>query len=420
MESILTANTKGMFYRSIAKSYAQKNMGASPEQRFAAADILNAHLLMVEIMMSNITNMYIHRVISGLKKNGIMRQRLKQKANLLESISTDLQRRCNYHDKLQVETFCKTIFPSLVPVYIECGGTLSIKLQLLFYKTYEDMLNCIHETVRKAIEKNNVPYGDIFSNAEMVAILAQVGIDFYEVMRLKIKDLLTGIGNYSCVKSRHNEVMLSLSKDILYILGGGININLPEKESEDVHTLSASFQKELTKESLLKMIEGAIVSLKTDFIEFVIATLRVEMEDGKLPLTDIRTLLARLGTSENVRKLLREIRNIPMPEENGFDIMDFSHSLPDSLPGSPLSTFRRLCLEDHILTPPKRNEKIVLRRKIIQEAKENKGILSLVTLKKLYSVSGSKKVMLSFLKESGEELKLAIKELRNIKVYNLK
>lgn len=37
------------------------------QQRMASADILNAHLLMVEIMMTNITQKYIYEVVSCLK-----------------------------------------------------------------------------------------------------------------------------------------------------------------------------------------------------------------------------------------------------------------------------------------------------------------------------------------------------------------
>lgn len=415
MDTMTDFSTKGMAYMSWAKRWGN----ATPRQRQCAADILNAHLLMVEIMMSNVSDLYIHRVISLLKERGMMRQNLRRQARILEGISADLQKRCSLHDRMQVETFCRHIFPSLVPAYMECGGTLSLQLQILFHKTYGDNLELLYVATKKAVDRAGIPQSDLFSNVEMVAMIAQTGIDFYETILQKIKNLMDGIGKFSCVKSRHNEAMLCAAKEMLRSLGGK-DVKLPEKESEDVRTLAARFQKELVDESLLKMIESAIVSLQTSFIEFVIATLRVEMESGHLPVSDIRTLTARIGTVENVRKLLDEIRRIPLPETEDFDIMDFAQSLPDSRTDSPLATFRRLCIEDHILTPPEEDENTVLKRSLRQEARKNDGILSLDTLRTLYARVKSKKAVIEYLAESGEELAPSIKMIKKMKAEELK
>lgn len=415
MEMMTDNAMKGMAYRIRARRWGD----ATPRQRQCAADILNAHLLMVEIMMSNVTDLYIRRVISMLKERGMMRQNLKRQANVLEGISSDLQRRCSMHDRMQVETFCRHIFPSLVPVYTECGGTLSIQLQILFHKTYGNDLELLYAATKNAVDKAGIPQSDLFSNVEMVAMLAQTGIDFYGTIQEKIRNLMDGIGKFSSVKSRHNEAMLCAAKEMLRALGGK-DVQLPRKECEDVRTFAARFQKELVNESLLKMIEGSIVSLQTSFIEFVIATLRVEIEDGHLPVSDIRTLTARLGTVGNVRKLLEDIRRIPLPETEDFDIMDFSQSLPDSLPDSPLATFRRLCIEDRILTPPKEDDDTVMKRGLRQEARRNGGVLSMDTLKRLYARMKSKKALAEYLEASGEELSHSVKMLKKMKVGELK
>lgn len=91
------------------------------EIRKAGADILNAHLLMVEIMMTNITQKYIYEVVSCLKERGLMRHNMKRRANELVNLSTDLMKRCNAHDAMQVRTFTETIYPGLSGSFMRGG-----------------------------------------------------------------------------------------------------------------------------------------------------------------------------------------------------------------------------------------------------------------------------------------------------------
>lgn len=64
-------------------------------------------------------------------------------------------------------------------------------------------------------------------------------------------------------------------KDMLREMVG--NIEIPDKEGTDVRTLTAQFQMELVKDDLLKLVESGIVSLQVEFIEYVIASLRMKM-----------------------------------------------------------------------------------------------------------------------------------------------
>lgn len=91
------------------------------QQRMASADILNAHLLMVEIMMTNITQKYIYEVVSCLKERGLMRHNMKRRVNELVALSTDLMKRCNAHDAMQVRTFTETIYPGLTESFMRGG-----------------------------------------------------------------------------------------------------------------------------------------------------------------------------------------------------------------------------------------------------------------------------------------------------------
>jgi hypothetical protein len=245
------------------------------QQRMASADILNAHLLMVEIMMTNITQKYIYEVVSCLKERGLMRHNMKRRANELVNLSSDLMKRCNAHDAMQVRTFTETIHPGLSGSFIRGGGTLTQKLQNIFWKTYGEKINLIYFATKNALDKCNVRQSDLVSNMEMVAMMCTTGIEFYDCMCRKVDGLLNGVGKVNRQKSQHNEKMMAAVKDMLREMVG--NIEIPDKEGTDVRTLTAQFQMELVKDDLLKLVESGIVSLQVEFIEYVIASLRMKM-----------------------------------------------------------------------------------------------------------------------------------------------
>lgn len=405
-----------LFYSSV---YAAKRREASEEQRLAAANILNAHLLMVEIMMSNVMQKYVYDVYSSLDNHGMMRHLVKKNAKQMYAIAFDLQGRCNSHDLEQVRTFCRNIYPSLLPEYLDAGGTLTTKLQLLFQKNYSDQLNKIYFATKNAIDKARMPFSDLCAKVQMVAMLAHTGIEFYDVMCHKVDNLLDGFGRVHRVKSNHNEKLLCAAKELMRSLGGD-GKNLPDKESADARTFAAKFQKELIGEGLLGMVESGIVSLMTDYIEFVIASLRIKLERRQITVTDIRTLLARVGSIKNVRKLLEEISLIPFRDDGDMDAMDLAHELSDTESESALTTFRRLCLDDHVLMPEKEDETKVRRREVRQEARQNGGCLPMGTLKALYAEMRTKKAVNEFLRSAGTELDKTIIEFDKLKVKELK
>lgn len=388
------------------------------QQRMASADILNAHLLMVEIMMTNATQRYIYEVVSTLKERGLMRHNMKRRANELMNLSMDLMNRCKAHDSMQVRTFTETIYPGLTESFMRIG-TLTQKLQTVFWKTYGEKINLIYFATKNALDKCNVRQSDLVSNMEMVAMMCTTGIEFYDCMCRKVDGLLNGVGKVSRQKSQHNEKMMSAVKDMLREMVG--NIEIPDKEGKDVRTLTAQFQMELVKDDLLKMVESGIVSLQVEFIEYVIASLRMKMAGEGLRFQDYRTLMARMGTKNNVRMLLKEIASLPLPESEDYEVYDVMEMLPDAKAEgeSVIDKFRRLCLEDHIRTVPETNEAITL-RKLRQEVYRNHGTLSMLTLRYLYNVFGTKKAMTEYIaRADADVMARTLRMLKTVKVSQL-
>lgn len=389
------------------------------EIRKAGADILNAHLLMVEIMMTNITQKYIYEVVSCLEERGLMRHNMKRRANELVNLSSDLMKRCNAHDAMQVRTFTETIHPGLSGSFIRGGGTLTQKLQNIFWKTYGEKINLIYFATKNALDKCNVRQSDLVSNMEMVAMMCTTGIEFYDCMCRKVDGLLNGVGKVNRQKSQHNEKMMAAVKDMLREMVG--NIEIPDKEGTDVRTLTAQFQMELVKDDLLKLVESGIVSLQVEFIEYVIASLRMKMAGEGLCFQDYRTLMARMGTKNNVRMLLNEIASLPLPESDDYEVYDVMEMLPDAKAEgeSVIDKFRHLCLEDHIRTVPETNESITL-RKLRQEVYRNHGTLSMLTLRYLYNVFGTKKAMAEYIaRADADVMARTLRKLKTVKVSQL-
>lgn len=417
--AIRSVQNRGLLYRSI---YAQKMREANAQQRMAAADILNGHLLMTEIMLSNLMQKYVYDVYGELEEKGMMRHQMKRHARQMRDVSRDLISRSNQHDRSMVQTFCRRIFPSLVDAYIEDGGTLTSKLHVVFQRRYATLMEQIYLSSKNVLDKGRVPNSELGAKIQMVLMLCHTGIELYDLICERVDRLLEGFGSMTRLKSRHNEKILCSAKELMRLVEGDRSGMMDDdcREVKAARTFCAQFQKELTSEELLQLIESGIVSLQIDFTEYAIATLRIRMEHGRLSVACIRTILARVGTPANVRRLLKEIAGIPYTNNGETDAIDLAQSLPDSVPESAIATFRRLCIEDHVLLPEKEDERKVRCRELRQEARSNNGVLPMGTLKALYMELKTKKAVSALLTEAGKELEDTLKVFDKTKVKELK
>lgn len=395
-------------------------MQYSSHQRMAAARILFGHLLMTEIMMAAISQKYIIHTVNGLKEEGLFRHQLKKQANLLLQNSYNLKARCDAHDRELVENFCSSIWYPLTGKYLEDGGTLTQKMQINFDRTFSNDLSLIYIACKNALDRQRVPHSDIIADAMMVLQLAQTGIELYNYIENRILRIVNGIGECSVTKSRHNELMAGCAREIIRLLRAG---SCCDKDASDIRQLVARFQQKLSSQDLLNMIEGSIESMRQDYIEYILANLRINLEKRSLRLSDLRLLRIRMGTFDQVRGFLSELSAIPLripPECEDVDIFDVAESLPDSTEGSLLFRFRRLCIEDKVGAPEKEDSRASLCRSLRQQARANGGVLPTVTLKQLYREQGTKRSVDLLLLEAGDELNRTRKVLRKIPVKDLR
>ena len=394
------------------------------EQRIAGANILNAHLLMVEIMMSSITNQYVHSVIRMLKERNMMRHNLKRRANGLLDVSTDLMKRCNLHDKEQVRTFTQTIFPSLTEQYYSDGGSLILRLQNTFLDNFSNQLTLIKVATKNALDKARIKQSDLVAEIQMVAMMCYTGIEFYNTICKKVDGMLAGVANTERKKSMHNEKMLNAAKELLREMVG--NIELPKEEGENARKLTFQFQRELVKEDLLQLVERGIQAMQMDFIEYALAAIRLKLEENTFNIADYRMLLLRMGKKQNVKGLFSELRSVALPEDGSRDLLDIAETMPEAKPkttieeDSFIDNFRHLCIEDKIAIPLETTEEAELRH-LRQEVYRNNGILPIHILRYMYHYMGTKKAMNDYLKKGGiEVMGRTLRYLKSLKTDSLK
>lgn len=386
-------------------------------KRKIAADIMNSHLIMVQIMMASIMHTYIHAAISGLQDKGMLRHNIKRRCAVLDESSQILLEKCLLHDKAQLKVYTSTIYPSLTDDFIQKGGTLSQKLQCLFYKRYEDILKKIYSSTKKAVDKCSIPNSEIITNIEMVIMICNSGIDFRNYIEKQIKGLMFQIGKTDQKRDNHNEKIACAARDLVRELCGKSVV--PDEELTEVREFTQQFNQEMIKGDLMEMVESAIMSMQMDFVEYVIAMLRIKLARNEMSLADYRTLFYRMGTRNNVENLLNEIREIPYEDCEDTDIFDFMESLPESKADTVLAEFRRMCVEDHICIIPERNKDRYLRH-FRQKVYRGKGCLDMMTLRYLYNVFGTKKAMSDYLLQAGQEVMgTTLRKLKKIKASDL-
>lgn len=369
--------------------------------KLAGADVMNAHLIMVEIMMSSVTNLYVHSAIYELKQRGMIRHNVKRRVKALEEITTSMMERCKAHDNVQVRIFTQTIFPSLTEAYIGVYGSLVLRLQNTFTKHFGNQLTLIKVATKNALDKAGIKISDIATDIQMVALMCTAGIQFYNTICNTVDKMLYGISHTTRMKSLHNEKMLNAAKDLLRELG--CDIEMSEEDGRNARKFAEDFKKELIKEDLLKVVENGIMAMQMEFIEFVIASLRIKLHEHTFTVGDYRMLLLRLGSKADVRSLLSEIEAIPLPEDYS-DIYELMESLPASdkseqqegKEDSFLGKFRRLSLDDHIITNLEREEEVE-KRKLRREVYRKGEPLPMFILRYLYHKLGTKKAVTEYL-----------------------
>lgn len=387
------------------KMIAPQYSSQSYESRTSAANIMNAHLIMMEIMMANVIQKYIHDISSELKERNMMRHNLKRRINEMETISYSLMEGSNLQDRIQIEEFAKDIHPSLTDSYYEDKGSYTQKIQAAFWLHFKKAFEDIDNYTAGMFDRSGVKNISLATNAEMVILLADSAIAFYGWIEHEIKNMLRGIRKFERVKSMRYEKLLGAARDLLREVAG--NKPIDPQDFENLQNLAEVYRNGISGSEMMDLTQNCAVSLRMEFTEYVLAQIYTRLKNANMTITDYRVLLLRMGTKDEVRRLLAEIKAIEIQEEEGeelnmFDIMD---QLPDSNSESQsaIGDFRRLSLDGKVRMNLG-GTKEVMQRRLRREVYRNGGELTEITLRYLYLVFGTKKAVNDYLTETGPDV----------------
>lgn len=385
----------------------------SEMERSVAAGVWGMQLTVLEIALSDAVHHWVNRTAGLLDFYGMRRHNVKRRIKELECTASDMIAKCNAQDYTLFDGYLHSVWPSLVPSYFKEGGTITQQIQAAFTRQYSNDLNIIYFCVKNAADKANTPKSDLVASVSMVQLLSHTGVDAYNLIYQEIRKLTPAYKGGNLF-----EKTLGASNDLMRLIGMG-NAVLPYKEGTDAVKLAEKFRSDLSGNGINSIVQSAIRSARMGFIECTIAYMRLALECRDVTISDWRTLLFRMGSKQNVRKLVKEIAAIPLPEKVPEDMTEMAEQLPDSVPGTALAEYRRLSLEDHVMIDKKETEEEKELRTLRRFVYRNEDGLDLPYLCWLYSRFGTKKAVTEYLLRAGDTMNRTLRKLKRIRCSEL-
>lgn len=324
----------------------------SVEQRHAAIGVFFGYLLMAQIMMASVTEQYVAKLLRGMAEKGLIRQRMKQDVNAMRKLVEDMKNSCDGHDQSLVTEFCSTIHPALMQDYYNAGGSLTQRAQYMFGRECGQLCELLFLSAKQLADNLRKPHSELIAQAMTAYMICQTGKELYEYMRLRMERLAGGIGRFRLRNSGYNEKMRFLLERIICQLGLERDTLVTEKMGgAALREYTRRFQEVMVTRGMLNGVDGQIRELREEFISYVMARLRRQIEEKHLRVADIRLLRTRLGSKEMVGDLLKEIAKVPLPEGEDWDDFDLAEAIKahEGEGESVMKVYRKLCLQGKVI-----------------------------------------------------------------------
>ena len=147
----------------------------------------------------------------------------------------------------------------------------------------------------------------------------------------------------------------------------------------------------------------------------------MEQEEGKVNIAAIREVWYRLGTKEKVLQLFKELKRMPMLEDEDAEALDLAKSIAMSKKKQEaMNSFRSLCVNDERILPPEEPKEVWQYRVLRTVARKSNGIVPDDILASLMQAHGTKKALIEQLEKAGFELKPTLNKVRKMKASELK
>lgn len=374
------------------------------KDRTAVANTWHFHLIAVECVLADYLNNYVYQLEQLMKEAGLMRHRMKKCMTDLTDASRQLYRMVNKHGRIQVKVFCSPMYAPLADDYHRDGGEL-IKNIIAEVKQMEDLdITRLYFCTKNMINRTKCPHADIATNLQMLLLLTNTDLEFFEVVSQRVKALVGDRISYTV--SDTNAKVLKAVRTIYELLFSAYDEEVNQKDVNDVRTLARMFQEKLVGEEMTALMEKQIWMLRGNFMLYVLLRLAMRQQNGGVERRDLKHLLVRMGSRDKVVGLLRELGQVALPEECDTDICEAlqEFDLPKEK-GSLMEEFYRLSLEDKVLYRQEsdlRTRYCRTLRRMIYTSRERALSPSMLTF--LYHLLHTKKAVLSLLTDAGPEV----------------
>ncbi len=384
--------------------------------------LMNNFLMCNELIFCDLEQKYAYRILDILKEKGLYCHQLKKYANKLRDITGTLQMRIRDNNHISTVRCCKFTNPSAryASEFCEWNGGLANRLQQAFLRMFDIKLKLIRMDNKEIAKKMNLKHPELMSEIFTLLALAETSIELFAFCQKQIR--MAGRGRLidHTVKSTHHEAVRNSVRNLMdqFVNRSAI---MPEEETVRAREHVKEFQGDLVKDEMFEMFNSQYMAVRIDYIEFYLAGVRMEIQNGTVSRGLIREVWHRLGTRQATKSFFKQLSKIPIPTDEDTTIMDVSKviSLWDGK-AKTLDVFRRLCAEGNYAEKPKESDEQFRYRVLRTVARMHKGEIPNDVLASLVKAHGTKKAVVEQLQKAGFELKPTLERVKRMKASELK
>ena len=379
----------------------------SMRDREAMAHTWHFQLISSECFLADLMYKYVRELEQMMTEKGMMKFNLKRSVNELKQQEESLQRLVNGHGKTQVMVFCKPMFAPMADEYYNDGGDVTSRIVLHIKNRLDTDMQRMFYCTKNMLNRTGCPNPDVVNHVQMIMFLVNTDIEFCEVVRERVTNLLAGFDKgIEYRMSPHNAKIHKAGKDLLRALYDEKKYQFRDQDLKDVRTLARVIHEKLVGERTRNAMDDEIWAVRGNFALYVLLRLAMRLQGDGEPLSrkELKHLLFRLGDKQTVRNLINELRGCTLPE--GDDIFDMleEFDIPED-ENSVIRQFFTLCMQDKTMYgkgEPIQNRAYRQIRQMIYRS-EN-GTLPKTVLEYMYHAAGTKKFVNALLESAGKEV----------------
>lgn len=359
-------------------------------------------------------------VLDRLTESGLYKHELKKFANKLVDEARKLQMRIKDNDRILVLKWCRRIDSRCIYAggFFDDGGSVVSKLVLAYKEKFKRQWETVRLDCRNVAKHSNTSHQQIVSVLFEIEALTNTGIELFDVCVKKMKQMVMGHGKSSIIKSTHHESMRNATHGLLRKFTTG-ELEMPDVEFKYAKEHLAALQHMMVNEGTGDFFQSQFDSLGSDFVLYMLASMRLGIENGHVGVGAIRNVYDRLGTKKKVRKFFGQLKHVPVPEDCS-DIFDMSDAIVEyGGSRSEIDRFRKMCEENGFYESDEPDE-IREARIIRQQARKNKGMLPDDILRVMIGYYKTKTALIDHLEFIGYEVKPTLKRVKKMKISELK